>query len=114
MIEFLCVVFFMYIWFETDFMVDYGRVLGLSKWMNISNWEEWREKRPKTGYLEYLSVRHRNFFTKLISCKSCLCFWLSLITSYFGVGIIWTPVIYLSSLLVYNIYVWLLWKLRRY
>ena len=113
MIEVLFVVFFMFVWFETDFLVDYGRALGLSRLLHIDKWEEWRERRPRDGYLAFLASSRRGFFTKLMNCERCLCFWMSLLACHFGVGLLWTPLVYLSSLLGYNIYVWILWKLRR-
>ena len=113
MIEILCVVFFMYVWFETDALVDYGRALRLNKFLDLDGWEKWRDKYPRVGYLEYLSSRHRGFFTKLVSCRSCLNFWLSAIVCHFGIGILWTPAVYLASLFAYNLYVFLLWKLRK-
>lgn len=113
MIEILYVVFFMYVWFETDALVDYGRALRLTKLLNIDQWETWREKYPRVGYLEFVSVRYRSFMTKLISCKSCLCFWLSIVSCHFGVGVQWTPAVYLASLFAYNLYVFLLWKFRK-
>ena len=113
MIEVLFVVFFMFVWFETDALVDYGRALGLTRLLKIDLWEQWRQRHPRTGYLSYLMVAHRNFFTKLANCERCLAFWLSLVASHFGTGILWTPAVYLGSLLAYNIYVWILWKLRK-
>ncbi len=113
MIEILCVVFFMYVWFETDALVDYSRALGLTRFMKMDMWDEWRNKHPRTGYLEYLLIAHRGFFTKLVSCRTCLSFWLSVVVCHFGVGVLWAPAVYLSSLLLYNLYVWLLWKLRK-
>lgn len=113
MIEVLFVVFFVFVWFETDVLVDYGRAFGLSRLMRIDDWEAWRDKHPRTGYLDYLMVRHRGFFTKLINCERCLSFWLSLFACHFGMGILWTPAVYLASLLGYNLFVWILWKLRR-
>jgi hypothetical protein len=113
MIEVLFVVFFMYVWFETDAFVDYGRALRLTKFLYIDDWDVWREKYPRVTYLQYVSSRHRGFFTKLMSCKSCLCFWLSALACHFGVGILWTPAVYLASLFAYNLYVFLLWKFRK-
>ena len=113
MIEILCVVFFMYVWFETSALVDYSRALGLSRYMKIDVWESRRERNPRLSYLNFLSIENKDFFSKLISCKECLCFWLSLIICHFGVGFLWTPAVYLASLLVYNTYVWLIWKLSK-
>lgn len=113
MIEVIYVVFFMFVWFETDVIVDYGRALGLARLMRIDKWDEWRNKHPRTGYLEFLATSRRGFFTKLIGCRNCLSFWASALACHFGVGLLWTPAVYLASLLAYNIYVWILWKLRK-
>lgn len=113
MIEVLFVVFFMFVWFQTDVLVDYGRAFRLTKALMIDQWEEWRESRPRDSYLTFLSLKRRGFFTKLLSCELCLGFWLSLVSCHFGVGILWTPAVYLVSILAYKIYVWLIWKLRK-
>lgn len=119
LMSFLFVVFFMYVWFDTDVFVDYSRMLGFSEVFHIKEWDEWRVSKPKTGYLEFLSARKRGFFVKLISCKHCLCFWFSVFFCYCfssenSFALDWLPMIYLGSYLGYNLYVWILWKLRRY
>lgn len=114
MIEVLFVVFFMFVWFDTDALVDYGRALRLTRYLKIDKWDEWREKYPRAGYLDFMMTRYRGFFTKLAACRSCISFWVSAIACHFGIGVHWTPAVYLCSLLSYNIYVWLLWKLRRF
>lgn len=113
MLSILYVVFLMYVWFETDFLVDYSKLFGITKSMKIDDWESWRELYPRVGYFEYLSSRHRGFFTKLISCKQCLCFWFTIIISYLLDNLIYIPLTYMGSLIIYNIYVWLLWKLKK-
>lgn len=113
LLEIIFVVFLMYCWFDTDFFIEYSRFFGLSNKFKISDWEKWREKYPKVGYLDYISTRHRNFTTKLISCRQCVCFWMALLVSHFGIGIIYLPIIYLSSLFIYNLYVFIIWKLKK-
>ena len=113
MLSILYVVFLMYVWFDTNFFVDYSKLLGVSKFVKIDDWENWREKFPRVSYLDYLSTRHRNFITKLISCKQCLCFWFTIIICFLFDSFIDIVLVYMASLIVYNIYVWLLWKLKK-
>jgi len=114
LIEIVYVLFLMYSWFETDFFIQYSRLLGMSEKFKINDWERWREKYPRVGYLDYLSTRHRNFFTKLVSCKQCICFWFSILVCHFGTSLINVPIVYLGSIFMYNFYVWILWKLRKF
>ncbi len=107
------VVFFMYIWFDTSALVDYARWLGLSRWLGIDDWEAYREKNPKMEYLSY-KAKNGGFFWKMVSCKQCLCFWITFLSCVPDLSYIWFPAVYLGAFLAYNIYVHILWKLRRY
>ncbi len=106
------VVFFMYVWFDTSALVDYVRFLGLSRWFGVREWEEYREKNPKMEYLSFVA-RKGGFYRKMVSCKQCLCMWISALTCLPGLSFAWMPAVYLGALLTYNIYVYILWKLRR-
>ena len=104
----------MYVWFDTDAFVDYARLLSLDNKLMIKDWDEWRISRPRTGYLEFLVARNPTFLVRLVSCRHCLCFWLSLFMSIIVGCLVWLPLIYLTSLLGYKIYIWLVWILKKY
>ena len=109
----LYVVFFMYVWFDTDAFVDYSRLLGMAKTFLIKDWDEWRLEKPRTRYLDFLVSRRPSFLVRLVCCRHCLCFWLSAVACHFGIGLLWTPAVYLASYAGYNIYTWIIWRLRK-
>jgi len=80
MIQIFWVVFLLFIWFNTDAFIQYSKIIGLSRLFKINDWEDYRLESPRITYLEYLTLKNRGFFTKLISCKPCLTFWLSIIS----------------------------------
>jgi hypothetical protein len=100
-IQIFYVVFFMHIWFDTDAFIEYSKLFRLSKLFKIDKWEEYREINPKLDYLGFLRLKHSSFFTRLISCKFCLCVWISLISCLTNILIF--PVVYILSYSIYNI-----------
>lgn len=78
----LLVPFILFIWFESDIIVTLINIFKLDKKLFIEEYKKERlEISDKLHYLDFLHVRKANFFTKLISCPICLCFWLTLIQS---------------------------------
>jgi hypothetical protein len=104
------VIFLMFIWFKTDAFVQYVKLFKLSKITKVDLWESYRLSSPKITYLEYISVKHNNFFTKLLSCKPCFTFWIVLIISIiFNSPISEFAMIYILSYIIYKLcdkYVW--------
>ena len=107
------VVFLLFIWFDTTAFVDYSKLFRLNKIFLISSWEEYRTINPRIDYLSFISTRKRNFITKLVSCKPCFTFWLSIIFTLIFYNILYFPIVYILSYLIYNIYVYILWKLKK-
>ena len=103
MLQIFWVIFLLFIWFNTDAFIQYSKIMGLSKLFKIIDWEDYRITNPKIKYLEYLSIRHRNFFTKLISCKPCFNFWITLVVCIFFNSLVIYPIIYMMSYIIYKI-----------
>lgn len=102
-IQIFWVVFILFIWFNTDAFIQYGKLLKLDKLTKIDLWESYRLTNPKITYLEYLSIKHRGFFTKLITCKPCLNFWITLIICLLFDSLIELPVIYMLSYITHKL-----------
>ena len=103
-------VFFMHIWFDTDAFLEYSKLFRLKRTFKIDSWEKYREINPKIEYLEYLSIKHSSFITRLIACRQCLLVWISMVLgAVFGM-FFWFPVTYVGAYIIYNI----LCRLRRY
>lgn len=101
------VVFLMFIWFKTDFFIEYSKLFKLNKIFKIDNWDDYKNINPKIAYLEYLRIKFPNFFIKIITCEYCLLFWIVLLSCLFFKNFIYTPLIYIVCIIIYK----LLWKL---
>jgi len=103
MIEIFWITFLLFIWFDTDAIIQYSKLFGLQTKFKIDLWESYRISNPKITYLEYLSIKHKNFFTKLISCKPCLNFWITLFICVINDSLWFFPAAYIISYTFYKI-----------
>jgi len=98
----LWVILFMFLWFNTDAFQHYFRWLPFLKIKEFENYSKISNGRIK--YPDYLLLQKNNFFTKLISCKPCLCFWISAFFCFlFDIYFIEFPFVYLGSYIVYKL-----------
>ena len=102
-IEIFWVVFLLFIWFNTDAFIQYSKFFKLDKLFKIKDWEDYRLESPRITYLEYLTLKNRGFFTKLISCKPCLTFWVTFIICIIFSSLMLFPIIYMLSYIIYKI-----------
>ncbi len=102
-IEIFWVVFLLFIWFNTDAFIQYSKFFKLDKLFKIKDWEDYRLESPRITYLEYLTLKNRGFFTKLISCKPCLTFWITFIICIIFRSLMLFPIIYMLSYIIYKI-----------
>jgi len=72
--------FFLIVWFDTDAFFEYIKALRLDEYANkvwqIPEYEECIKEDPDLSYIEFLNIKHNNFFTRLLSCPLCLGFWI--------------------------------------
>ncbi len=104
------IIFFMFIWFKTDFFIEYSKLLRLSKLFKIDNWYDYKNINYKIEYLEFIRIKYPSFFTKIITCEYCLLFWIVLVSCLFMKNLIYIPFLYVVSILIYK----LLWKLVKF
>jgi len=102
-IQIFWVIFILFIWFKTDAFIQYVKLIKLSRITKVDLWESYRLSNPKITYLEYISIKYRNFFTKLITCKPCLTFWIVLILVLIFNSVYLFPIIYMLSYIIYKI-----------
>jgi hypothetical protein len=103
LIQIFYAAFFMYAWFETDAFIEYSKLLRLSRRFKIDDWSLYRDVNPRIGYLEYIRLKHPGFFVRLITCKPCLLFWISGACSAIFTCIVFLPMVYVSSYIIYNL-----------
>ncbi len=103
-VQIFWVVLILFIWFSTDAFIQYSKLFRLENKFKISDWESYRlTVSAKISYQDYLILKHRNFFTKLISCKPCLNFWITLIVCLCFCSLYNFPIIYMLSYIIYKI-----------
>jgi len=98
-IQIFWVIFIMFIWFNTDAFTQYFKFLNF---LQIQKWQNYQSI-SKISYTEYLIIKHRGFFTKLISCKPCLNFWITLVVCITFNNLNLFPAIYMISYITYKI-----------
>jgi len=103
MVEVSWIILSMFLWFNTDFFISYCQFLRLGNRFWIPDWKEYRKINSKIKYLEYIRIKHTNFFTKLISCKPCLNFWITIIFCIIFQTLFLFPFYYLLSYIAYNL-----------
>lgn len=104
LIQIFWIVFILFLWFNTDAFIQYSKLFRLNKRLKISDWEDYRlTVSNKVSYQEYLFLKNKSFFTKLISCRPCLAFWITICTSIIFSSWYYFPLIYMLSYLIYKI-----------
>lgn len=98
-----CIIFILFMWFNTKSFIEYSILLGLEKRFKINLYLSYKDINPLITYNEYLLLKHNSFFTRLITCKPCFCFWITLIVMMIShTTIILLPIIYLLSYIIYK------------
>lgn len=105
--------FMLVVWFESDIVTTIATLTN-TKWLfRIDEFIKYKsEIDAMSNYPNFLYSNYPSYFTKLISCPICLCFWSTLLTVsllVFGTGYhqIYTfllfPINYVCSLFIYLI-----------
>ncbi len=88
------------VWFKTEAFVEYGSLLGLSKYLYLSEYKIAQKNDPSLEFPMFLVINNNNFFSRLLSCPLCLGFWLSLLFScVFDVRLVFS--VYVISLILF-------------
>lgn len=95
--------FLLFIWFDTDAFVEYFRLLKLSKLFKIDKFDEYKTQNPKITYLSFIRQKYSNFYTRLITCPPCINFWIVFLFCIIYNNIIFFPIIYVVSYVIYMI-----------
>ena len=75
------VIFVLIIWFKTEAFVEYARLFGLSKLLEIDKFDD--RTIHELTYSAFLLVNRDNFLTRLISCPICLGVWVNILVCLF-------------------------------
>jgi len=108
------ITFIMLIWLNSDAIVEWGSLIGLSKLLKTEDFYQERLEAAMQGrslsYPNFLKEKyHYNFITKMLSCPLCLSVWLSSISAIIisivflnPLALLLTPTITVLSLLTYG------------
>jgi len=113
-ISLICFIsFILTIWFESDIVQTFAKITRTRNLFKLSEFEKYKlEEDVMCNYPNFLYTKYTGYFTKLISCPICLCFWstlflLSSLIFYIGYPayyiIILFPINYIFSLMIYLI-----------
>lgn len=105
--------FMLVVWFESDIVTTIATLTN-TKWLfRIDEFVKYKsEIDAMSNYPNFLYSNYPSYFTKLISCPICLCFWSTLLTVsllVFGSGyhqiytLLLFPINYVCSLFLYLI-----------
>jgi len=96
--------FVLLVWFHTDAFLEYLKLVKLGFLFRVNKYYEYKKINPDISYIDFLAIKNPNFFSKLFSCSYCLCFWVTLISSILFNNIIILPLVYMISIVIYNIF----------
>lgn len=100
------------VWFNSDAIVDWGKLFGLSNFLKIDEFYKMRATYvpAQFSYPVFLKNKYDNFFTKLIACKLCLSIWISFVFSWVvallflsPIMVLLMPITTILSLILYGI-----------
>jgi len=66
------------VWFKTDVVAEYAKILGVSSIPVIKSFLEVRKEVPTLSFVDFLSEHYDSFFTRLVTCPICTSTWLGL------------------------------------
>jgi hypothetical protein len=69
----------LYIWFETDGVVEWARALRLKFTKFDEFFEEQRKSRVTLTYPDFLLAKYNSFWIRLITCPVCLGVWVNIV-----------------------------------
>lgn len=105
------VAFILLIWFESDIVQTITKLTGTRNLFKIPEFEKYKiEEDVMSNYANFLYSKYPGYFTKLVSCPICLCFWSTLLicgvtVDYLGYPLYYTflllPINYIFSLYLY-------------
>lgn len=97
------------IWFKSDVIIEYGKLLGLSKFLKIEEFEKKKDTEDLTlTYITFLRMTYnghpiKRFFIRLITCVWCLTLWLSIFTGIYFHSLFAVFIIFIFSLILYGV-----------
>lgn len=98
--------FILILWFLSDIVDTFSKITKTKKFFKIEDYKSYRENKDAAiTYPDFLFEINPCWYTQLLSCPICLCFWSTLITTILFLNITSAiflfPVNYVCSLFLY-------------
>ena len=94
-------IFILFMWFDTDAFIEYSKIFKLHRIFKVDKFLEYKELNPKASYLTYIRKNYNNFLTRLVTCPSCIAFWIVLFICIISNSLIFYPIVYITSFSIY-------------
>jgi len=102
-IEVFSSIFCLTILFKTEAIVEYSKLFRIDKLLKVDKYLIYKNTNPDMDFMTFLLIKYPNFITKLMSCPFCINFWIVLALSILMNSIIYLPMVYILSIVVYII-----------
>ena len=96
------------IWLHSEAFVEYATLFSGNRFFYIDDFKEKQKKDPTLDWIRYLQLYHDTLFVRLITCPMCLSFWLTLFACVVMDNLIFLPIYYIASLIIYKLTIKLL------
>ena len=75
--------FFLFVWFNTEAVIEYVKLLRLDKFLFVKEYEEAKQSVEDLSYPQYLEIYQKDFVNKILSCVYCFCSWTTIYINFF-------------------------------
>ena len=103
-IEISIVVMILVLWLKTEVWYEYTKLIGLKRLSLEEQYEQEKQNDITIDYIKFLRKNwHDKFIVRLITCPICLSYWLSFLVCFLSLNILYFPVVFIGSLILYGI-----------
>jgi hypothetical protein len=74
--------YLLFIWFETNAIIEYAKILRLDSIFYTKEYEESLELAPDLPYSLFIVAHKDTFINRILSCPFCLCTWMMIYFSF--------------------------------
>ena len=98
------------VWFNSDAIIEWGGLLGLSKFLMVDEFYSMRTSEETIGinYPTFLKIKYNNIIFSMLACPLCLSIWLSILiccsaSTLISMLFVLSPIVCMFSLIEYGI-----------
>ena len=91
------------VWFNTEAFIEYATVLDYTEFFKIEDYLLLKDKGFNEGYLAFLKLHFDCLLVRIVTCPTCLSFWLSFFLCLGSFHLFYTLSIAFLALLFYRV-----------